>query len=67
MKLGLFGYGVIGRGVYTLVENLKKRYDVEITKVFDLPIKKEILGDKLVCDILDIVNDACIIRRDKDI
>ncbi len=57
MKLGLFGYGVIGRGVYTLVENLKKRYDVEITKVFDLPIKKEILGDKLVCDIFDIVND----------
>lgn len=57
MKLGLFGYGVIGRGVYTLVENLSKRYDVEICKVFDLPIKKEILGDKLVTDIFDIVND----------
>ena len=57
MKLGLFGYGVIGRGVYTLVENLKKRYDVSVVKVFDLPIKKEILGDKLVTDIFDIIND----------
>ncbi len=57
MKLGLFGYGVIGRGVYTLVENLSKRYDVELVKVFDLPIKKEILGDKLVTDIFDIIND----------
>ena len=57
MKLGLFGYGVIGRGVYTLVENISKRYDVNIVKVFDLPIKKEILGDKLVTDINDIIND----------
>ena len=60
MKLGLFGYGVIGRGVYTLVENLSKRYNVEVVKVFDLPIKKEILGDKLVTDINDIVNDDSI-------
>ncbi|MBQ7641677.1 MAG: homoserine dehydrogenase [Acholeplasmatales bacterium] len=60
MKLGLFGYGVIGRGVYTLVENLTKRYDVEMVKVFDLPIKKEILGDKLVTDIYDIINDEDI-------
>ena len=41
MKLGLFGYGTIGRGVYTLVEGLDKSYNVEIPKVFDLPIKKE--------------------------
>ncbi|MBQ9900701.1 MAG: homoserine dehydrogenase [Acholeplasmatales bacterium] len=57
MVLGLFGYGTIGRGVYTLVENLSKKYDVKIKKVFDLPIKKEILGDKLVTDIDDIIND----------
>ena len=57
MVLGLFGYGTIGRGVYTLVENLSKNYDVKIKKVFDLPIKKEILGDKLVTDINDIIND----------
>ncbi len=60
MKLGLYGYGVIGRGVYTLVENLSKKYDVEVTKVFDLPIKREILGDKLVTEINDIVDDASI-------
>lgn len=57
MKIGLFGYGTIGKGVYTLCEGLKKKYDVEIVKVFDLPIKKEMLGDKLVCDINEIIND----------
>lgn len=57
MKLGLFGYGTIGRGVYTLVDNLSKKYNLEMKKVFDLPIKKEILGDKLVTDINDIIYD----------
>ena len=57
MKLGLFGYGTIGRGVYTLVEQLDKSYNCEIKKVFDLPIKKDVLGDKLVTNIDDIVND----------
>ena len=57
MKLGLFGYGTIGRGVYTLIEQLDKAYNCEIKKVFDLPIKKDLLGDKLVCDINDIIND----------
>jgi homoserine dehydrogenase len=60
MKLGLFGYGTIGRGVYTLVEGLDKSYNVSIPKVFDLPIKKEQLGDKLVTDIYDIINDKDI-------
>lgn len=57
MKLGLFGYGTIGRGVYTLVEGLDKSYNVEIPKVFDLPIKKDQLKEKLVTDINDIIND----------
>jgi homoserine dehydrogenase len=60
MKLGLFGYGTIGRGVYTLVEGLDKSYNVSIPKVFDLPIKKEQHGDKLVTDIYDIINDKDI-------
>ena len=60
MKIGLFGYGTIGKGVYTLVDGLKKNYDCEIVKVFDLPIKREMLGDKLVCEIDDIVNDKSI-------
>ncbi|MBR6072479.1 MAG: homoserine dehydrogenase [Acholeplasmatales bacterium] len=60
MRIGLFGYGTIGKGVYTLVDGLKKSYDVEVVKVFDLPIKREMLGDKLVCDIEDIVNDKNI-------
>jgi len=57
MKLGLYGFGVIGRGVYTLVDGLRGRYDLDVKKVFDLPIKKEVLGDKLVCDIDAIAND----------
>lgn len=60
MKIGLFGYGVIGRGVFTLVSELSKNYDVEVTKVFDLPIKKELLGDKLVTEIDEIINDKDI-------
>lgn len=60
MKLGLFGYGVIGRGVYTLVSNLKNRYDVEITKVFDMPSKKDLLKEKLVTNITDIAEDKDI-------
>ncbi len=65
MKLGLFGYGTIGRGVYTLVEGLEKSYDVTIKKVFDLPIKKEQLKEKLVTNIEDIIHDdeiQCVIE-----
>ena len=60
MRIGLFGYGTIGKGVYTLVDRLKKSYNCEVVKVFDLPIKREMLGEKLVCDINDIVNDNSI-------
>lgn len=65
MKLGLFGYGTIGRGVYALVEGLNKSYNVSIPKVFDLPIKKEQLKEKLVTDIYDIINDKeidCVVE-----
>ncbi len=60
MKIGLFGYGTIGKGVYTLVENISEKYNSQITKVFDMPIKREMLGDKLVCDINEISNDKDI-------
>jgi len=57
MKLGLFGYGNIGRGVYRVAQNLDISYDCVIKKVFDLPIKKAELGDKLVTNIDDIIED----------
>ena len=57
MKLGLFGYGNIGRGVYKVAQNLDISYDCVIKKVFDLPIKKAELGDKLVTNIDDIIED----------
>ena len=59
-KIGLFGYGTIGKGVYTLINNLAKKYDLDLVKVFDMPNKKELLGDKFVCDINDIINDSDI-------
>lgn len=65
MKLGLFGYGTIGKGVYTLVEGLEKKYNVKVSKVFDLPTKRDILKEKLVTKIEDIINDDeinCVIE-----
>lgn len=60
MKLGLFGYGTIGRGVFTLVAKLNQKYNCKIEKVFDLPFKKEELKELLVTDINDIINDDSI-------
>ena len=57
MKLGLFGYGNIGRGVYKVASNLNVSYDCTIKKVFDMPSKRDVLGDKLVTNIDDIIND----------
>ena len=45
MKVGILGYGTIGNGILALVQNLPAKYDVQATKVFDLPHKKEVLGD----------------------
>ena len=57
MKLGLFWYWTIGRGVFTLVNKLNKKYNCEIKKVFDLPFKKDELKELLVTDINEIIND----------
>lgn len=56
-KIGLFGYGTIGRGIYSLVDELKDKYNLEMKKVFDMPTKRDVLGDQLVTNIDDIVND----------
>ncbi len=60
MKVGLLGFGTIGRGVFQLLQSLKERYNVELVNVFDLPIKKEVLGDLLVTNIDDIINNEDI-------
>ena len=45
MKVGILGYGTIGSGILSLVQGLPKSYGVEAVKVFDLPHKKEVLGE----------------------
>lgn len=45
MKVGILGYGTIGSGILALVQKLPAAYGVEAVKVFDLPHKKEVLGD----------------------
>ena len=46
MKIALLGYGIVGGGVYRIIE---KRDDIEIKYVLDLREFPE-LGDRLVHD-----------------
>jgi len=57
IKVGLCGYGTIGHGVKALIDPLK---DAQIVKVFDLPSKKAELGDLLVSDYREIIQDPSI-------
>jgi len=61
-KIGvaLFGYGTVGKGVYTLINELDKSYNVKLLKVFDLPDKKDELKDLLETDYNKIITDPSI-------
>lgn len=56
-KIALLGYGTIGKGVAKMISLLETKHNIKLTKVLDLPIKKDELGDLLVNSIDDIVND----------
>jgi len=66
MKVGILGYGTIGSGILSLVQALPQSYGVKAVKVFDLPHKKEVLGDLFaasadeIClaDDIDVVFEA---------
>ncbi len=53
MKIGLLGFGTIGSGVYDLMSD-------DIIKVFDMPFKKDLIGEKYTNDPMEIVNDQQI-------
>lgn len=65
MKIGLFGCGTIGSGVKELVERMSGIYDIEITKIFDLPTKREVLGKLFAENKEDIIEDdeiSCVVE-----
>ena len=58
MNVGLLGCGVIGGGVLELIDNLPKEKGVKVLKVFDLPIKKDILKERFAGDISEICENS---------
>ena len=71
LKIGLFGYGVVGHGIYEILSK-GLGFDVEIVKICvknpdkkrDLPMdrftfdRKEIIDNSEVSLIVEVINDA---------
>ena len=61
MKIGICGYGVIGSGVKKLIdEKHLNNEDLEVVKVLDLPIKKDILKELYTSNYKDITENSDI-------
>ncbi len=60
MKVGILGCGTIGGGVLNLIDNLPESADIKVLKVFDLPSKKEMLGERFA----ETIDEVC---QNKDI
>ena len=45
MKIAILGYGVIGGGVYDLIQRLSDKYDLQVVKVLDRVDRSEQLGE----------------------
>ena len=58
MNVGICGCGTIGSGVLELLKKVDN--GIRVSKIFDLESKREILGDLLVTDYLEILNDEKI-------
>lgn len=56
MKLGIFGYGVVGGGVGRIVD---KRDDMEVSKILVLPREADV-DPRTVTDVNEIINDKSI-------
>ena len=60
MNVGILGCGTIGGGVLNLIDNLPSSANVKVLKVFDLPSKKEMLGERFA----ETIDEVC---QNKDI
>ena len=54
MNIGILGCGTIGGGVLKLIDDLPLSSNVKVLKVFDLPSKKEALGDRFASSIDEV-------------
>ncbi len=60
MNVGILGCGVIGGGVLKLIDDLNGKNDIRVLKVFDLPVKKDILKDRFASTIEEVCENPNI-------
>lgn len=56
MNVGILGCGTIGGGVLNLIDNLPSSSNIKVLKVFDLPSKKEMLGNRFA----ESIDEVCL-------
>ncbi len=57
-NIAIFGFGIVGKGVYDLLKEHEDKF--RVVKVFDIPAKKDILGDLLETDMDKIMESEDI-------
>ena len=55
MNVGILGCGTIGGGVLEIIDSLPKSSNIFVKKVFDLPSKKDFLGERFA----ESIDDVC--------
>lgn len=55
MNVGILGCGTIGGGVLKLIDDLSPKSGLKVLKVFDLPSKKEMLGERFA----ESIDEVC--------
>ena len=56
MNIGILGAGTIGGGVLDIIDNKLNDKDIKVVKVFDMPSKKELLGERYA----ENVDEVCL-------
>ena len=55
MNIGILGCGTIGGGVLQIIDSLPSSSNMKVLKVFDLPSKKQALGERFA----DTIDEVC--------
>ncbi len=56
MNVGILGCGTIGGGVLNIIDEMPKSQNIKVLKVFDLPFKKEMLGERYA----ETIDEVCL-------